>query len=144
MNWVVLLQLASTLFMTGLIWFVQVVHYPLFAEVGREQFARYEALHTVQTGWVVMPVMLAELASAVLLVANPPAAVGRVVPLIALALLGVVWLTTAVFSVPAHGTLGGGFVEAAHRSLVTTNWIRTAGWTARAALVLWITSTFMR
>ena len=31
-----LLHAAATLFMTGLIWFVQVVHYPLFARVGED------------------------------------------------------------------------------------------------------------
>ena len=46
--------------MTGLIWFVQVVHYPLFAKVGSEAFSLYESLHTQKTGLVVGPVMLVE------------------------------------------------------------------------------------
>jgi hypothetical protein len=37
---VLLTCVASTLFMTGLSWFVQVVHYPLFAAVGPDAFAR--------------------------------------------------------------------------------------------------------
>ncbi len=32
---VLYLHAAATIFMTGLIWFVQVVHYPLFSEVAR-------------------------------------------------------------------------------------------------------------
>ena len=32
-------HLAATLFMVGVIWFVQVVHYPLFAKVGATAFA---------------------------------------------------------------------------------------------------------
>lgn len=32
-KWLLLLNLASALFMTGLIWFVQVVHYPLFERI---------------------------------------------------------------------------------------------------------------
>ena len=35
---VLLLQAGSTLALSGLIWFVQVVHYPLFAAVGRDDF----------------------------------------------------------------------------------------------------------
>lgn len=143
-TWVVLIQLASTLFMTGLIWFVQIVHYPLFAAVGRAEFSHYEGLHTVQTGWVVMPVMLTELASAVWLVASPPPNVGRTLPWIGLALLAIVWLATGAFSVPAHSALAAGFVEPAHRSLVATNWMRTLAWTARAGLILWITAGLMR
>ena len=36
---------AATLFMTGLIWFVQVVHYPLFAFVSGPGAAAYAARH---------------------------------------------------------------------------------------------------
>jgi hypothetical protein len=31
----------ATLYMTGLIWFVQLVHYPLFAQVGRHAHLSY-------------------------------------------------------------------------------------------------------
>lgn len=41
---------AATLWMTGLIWFVQVVHYPLFALVGSTGFAAYESAHATQIG----------------------------------------------------------------------------------------------
>jgi hypothetical protein len=37
---VLAVHLSVTAAMVGLIWFVQVVHYPLFAMVGREQFVR--------------------------------------------------------------------------------------------------------
>jgi hypothetical protein len=53
-------------------------------------------------------------------------------------LVGVVWLTTALFSVPAHGVLAHGFDAVAHARLVHTNWIRTAAWTTRAVLLLWV------
>ena len=62
---VLVVNLASTLAMTGVIWFVQVVHYPLFASVGAEGFSRYEALHATRTGWVVAPLMLCELVASV-------------------------------------------------------------------------------
>lgn len=34
-QWLLLVHAAVTLYMTGVIWFVQVVHYPLFSCVGR-------------------------------------------------------------------------------------------------------------
>ena len=40
-----LVHVVATLVMTGLIWFVQIVHYPLMAKVGRADFAEYERLH---------------------------------------------------------------------------------------------------
>ena len=36
-----LVSLATTIFMTGLIWFVQVVHYAMFANVGLDPFTAY-------------------------------------------------------------------------------------------------------
>lgn len=64
MKWVILFNAASTLMMTGVIWFVQVVHYPLFAEVGRAEFAQYEASHSGLTTLIVAPLMLVELITA--------------------------------------------------------------------------------
>ena len=59
---------AATWFMTGLIWFVQIVHYPLFAKVGALAFKEYEHDHQRKTTWVVAPVMLIEAAAASVLV----------------------------------------------------------------------------
>ena len=64
MNWILLLHAAATVFMTGLIWFVQVVHYPLFSAVGRDRFSEYEGRHSRLTGRVVGAPMLLELATA--------------------------------------------------------------------------------
>ena len=46
---------AATLYMTGLIWFVQVVHYPLMGLTGKAEFSAYEQRHTLLTTWVVAP-----------------------------------------------------------------------------------------
>ena len=42
---ILLLHTLSTLSMLGLIWFVQIVHYPLMARVGRVRFHAYETDH---------------------------------------------------------------------------------------------------
>ena len=59
-----LLNVAATLMMTGVIWFVQVVHYPLMEQVGASGFVTYEKLHTRWTTYVVAPPMLVEAATA--------------------------------------------------------------------------------
>ena len=127
----------ATLFMVGLIWFVQIVHYPLFANVGADQFKRYEELHQKMTTWVVGPAMLVELATAVLLLKGSPSNCTQLL-WAGLVLVGIIWLTTAGLSVPAHNSLAEGFNDAAYRKLVSTNWIRTVAWTARGVLVLMI------
>ena len=144
MKLVFLLNVASTLMMTGVIWFVQIVHYPLFSRVGLAEFARYEIAHSNLTGIVVVPLMLTELATAMLLVWQRPPHLSISWLVTGLALVALVWATTFFLSVPQHSKLSLGFDLAAHRTLVTTNWIRTVAWTARALIVLSLLGKLMK
>ncbi len=131
-DWLLLVHCASTLFMLGVIWFVQIVHYPLFQHVGDSGFVGYERQHTRRTGWVVALPMVAELASAVVLAWR----MGGVLAWGGLSVLGLIWVSTGFWQVPAHRRLEGGFDVATHRRLVRTNWVRTVAWSARAVLAL--------
>jgi hypothetical protein len=133
-------HLVSTVFMAGLIVFVQIVHYPLMAVVGDERFVAYERAHTVRTGWVVIPPMVAELGSALWLAAAPPSAQLRGAAFVGVILIVIVWLSTAVLQAPAHGRLEGGFDAVVHRRLVSTNWIRTVAWLGRVPVALALAS----
>ena len=62
---------ASTLALCGLIWTVQIVHYPLMAWVGRDSFAAWHERHLRWMTWVVGPFMLAEVASSLWLLDSP-------------------------------------------------------------------------
>ena len=138
MKAVFLAHLLATLTMFGVIWVVQVVHYPLFSGVGESGWADYEARHQSRITLVVAPAMLIELATAVWLVLDRPPAFPAWAVLAGVVLVGVVWVSTAFVQVPLHNALGGAFDAGAHARLVATNWIRTAAWTARAGLVLWL------
>jgi hypothetical protein len=133
-----LANLAATIFMTGLIWFVQIVHYPLFAGVGEPAFPAYSRAHQQWTTFVVGPPMLVEALTAGLLVAARPAFVPAWAAWAGLGLVAVIWLSTAILQVPAHGRLSAGFDAETGGFLVATNWIRTVGWTMRAALLVWL------
>ncbi len=135
-KWTLLLQVAATLAMVGLIWFVQVVHYPLMARVGRQSFRRYEMDHQRLTTWVVAPLMLTELATAVLLLWWRPAGVGTATVWLGLVLLAFIWLVTYTVQVPQHSSLVLSYDAAVQQRLVAGNWFRTAAWTARGMLVI--------
>jgi hypothetical protein len=122
--------------MTGLIWFVQVVHYPLLARVGPASFVEYERVHVQRTQWVVAPAMLIEAATATLLPFFSPTQPGRVLAWAGLALLAAVWISTALLQVPCHRRLAHGFDADVVRRLVATNWIRTVCWTLRLLVAL--------
>ena len=132
----VLVHLAATLLMVGIIWFVQVVHYPLFGAVGREGFVAYAADHVRRTGLVVAPLMLVEAATAVALLVTRPASIPARWVWLGFGLLALVWLSTNRLQVPRHRLLGRGFDGEAVRGLVLSNWLRTVAWSGRGVLVL--------
>jgi hypothetical protein len=134
-QWVVW-HAVPTLFMAGVIWFVQVVHYPLFAAVGTHGFAAYERANCRRTTFVVLPAMLAELAAALWLWWSAPAEQALAAAW-GLGLLGVVWGSTFALQVPCHHRLEQGFDAATARRLVWSNGLRTAAWSARAGLAVW-------
>lgn len=136
MRALLLANVAATLGMVAVIWFVQLVHYPLFADVGEEGFARYEARHKARISWIVVPLMLAELGTAVALVFVDAAFAPAWERWLGLACALAAWAVTFLLSVPEHGRLALGYDAAALRRLVTTNWLRTAAWTGHGGLVL--------
>jgi hypothetical protein len=129
---VLLAHAAATWFMVGLIWFVQVVHYPLFAGVGAPGWNAYSLQHQQRTTLVVGPAMLAELVCAAALLVLAP----RALTIAGAALLALLWASTFLVQVPLHARLGRGHDAAVMRKLVATNWVRTALWSARGGLAL--------
>jgi hypothetical protein len=140
-----LLHLIATVFMTGVIWIIQILHYPLFNMVGRENFAAYEAAHTNLITLVVMPAMLLELFLTAMIFFAPSANVPSSINCLNAVLLGVIWLSTAFLQVPQHSILSGGFDQKAYQMLVNSNWIRTVAWSAKTmiatVMVWWIIRT---
>ena len=132
-----ILNIFSTLFMTGLIWFVQIVHYPLFTSVGKENFLAYEKRHSWRTTWVVGPPMLIEAFTSVLLIWYPPLTNNSLL-LMGVGLVFLIWTSTAFLQIPCHGELARGFQPTYQWRLVASNWIRTVAWTLRTVLMGWI------
>jgi hypothetical protein len=130
-----LFQFTATALMTGIIWFVQIVHYPLFGKVTAGGFTDYEQSHTVRTGVVVAPLMILELATtASLPLLRTPLAFTPIY-LAALGCLVVIWASTFLIQVPLHGLLEKRHNPVTIRQLVATNWIRTVLWSVRLGLL---------
>jgi hypothetical protein len=135
--WVVLLvQAGATLALSGLIWFVQVVHYPLYTRVAAQGFASYEEEQRRRTGWVLWPLMVTETLAALLLLRWRPAGISLTPVIAGLFLVAIIWVATFFLQIPQHKALGKGFDWPVHRLLVRGSWIHTAAWTARAGITL--------
>ena len=145
-------QAAAAWFMTGLIWVIQIVHYPLMNRVGEDNWLGYERSHMARITWIVAPAMLIEAGTCGLCLAmvlagthsadGPATAHGLHITLAML--LAIAWVSTWLLQVPAHTSLARGFTDPAHRKLVTSNWLRTAAWTARAVLLSAMTYSMIR
>jgi len=136
---ILIVQAVASGAMCGLIWFVQAVHYPLFAPLTGERSRAYAEEHQRRTTGVVLPFMLAELATAAAVMVWPPVGVGRGAAVVGVALVAVIWLSTFLVQVPLHGRLAAeGHTAEVVARLVRGNWIRTIAWTARAVLAAWM------
>jgi hypothetical protein len=138
-----LLHVGSTWYMVGVIWFVQRVHYPLMARVAPDRFSDFERDHQRRTTPVVMPAMVVEMATAVLLAMVPVSGINRIWTTSALALLVLVWGSTFLLQVPDHTRLTRGWDATTHQRLVRLNWIRTVLWTLRGLFVLFFLFLFV-
>ncbi len=135
-----LIHAGATLFLVGLIWTIQIVHYPLFANVGENGYAAYQTSHMSRITYVVAPVMLLELGTAVYFAFVNYEPFDTKWFWFGLALVLIIWISTALIQSPIHGRLAEKFDANLVNQLVWTNWIRTILWTVRGALVLWLIS----
>lgn len=130
-----LVHALATWFMVGLIWTIQVVHYPLFRLVGEPGFVDYEQGHTARMGALLALPAFLEVVTGGLLVWLAPEGVSSGLVLVGGFLLVVMWVVTLLVNVPQHRTLSTEWSDAVIGRLVATNWIRTAGWSLRGLLV---------
>lgn len=141
MDLLIIANVAATVFMAGMIWTVQIVHYPLMAQVGEGSFTTYMADHRSRiTSLLALPWAVEGITSAWLVLAPPPG-VSVWLALLGLVLAGATVLVTISAAVPTHMLLDEAYDDVALRRLVAVNWIRTTAWSAHAVVALVIAAT---
>jgi hypothetical protein len=124
-------------YLTGLIWTIQVVHYPLFKLADKNNFVAFESEHGLRISSIVLLPMLLELVLTGLFLGS------KIVPFwcswVCAGLVVVIWFSTFFIQVPQHSILASGFDAKAIEILVLSNWIRTVAWTAKTLILTWFT-----
>ena len=123
----------ATSVMVGVIWIIQLVHYPSFHFIELNKYTTFQRFHMSRISYVVIPAMLTELFTLILIIIS----MDQVDPIIlasALFLI-VIWLMTAVFFSGVHQKLTLGYDQVVVEKLVKLNWGRTLLWTLRLLLV---------
>ena len=133
-NTLLVANLVATLVMVGVIWFVQIVHYPLLSVVPVESAASTAVEHQRRTSYVVGLPMAVEGVSTLGLLAMTPDAVSWWLPWVGAVLLAVALGSTVLLSVPRHARMASAPDAQVGRELVVTNWPRTIAWTLRGVV----------
>ena len=141
LRYVFFIYVASTCAMFGIIWFAQIVHYPLFSKVGTDNFTEYQNSNLRRTVLVVIPLQIVELFTALILVWKVPLGILPIQAWTNLILIGITWISTATLQVPRHKKLASGFDQKTQDILVSSNWIRTVAWSIRGGIVFWMLHT---
>ena len=134
---ILIANLVSIIFLTGVIWIIQVVQYPFFAQVGAENFPKYHSSHTFWITPVVAPAMIVELITSLFLIIYPSENIDSKLIWLGLILTLIVWASTFFLQVPMHEKLAQGFDSDTHKFLVNSNWIRTIAWSLHSFLVVY-------
>ena len=122
--------------MVGLIWLIQLVHYPLFSYVGSKEFRIFHENHKIFITPVVGIVMIVELVTSGIIIFQIPNGIPNWTAIVGIILLGVIWFSTLLFQIPFHKKLSTKFDENVLMMLINTNWIRTICWSLRGIIVL--------
>ena len=132
-NFVLLGHLIFTSIMTGVIWVIQIVHYPSFHFIEKELYTAFQKFHMNKISIIVIPIMLAELITGIMLFLDKSSKSPFLI--ISFIILVLIWLITGVFFTKAHNELITGYQELVVNQLVVMNWIRTLLWTLRLLLL---------
>ena len=122
----------STSVMVGVIWVIQLLHYPSFHFINEKKYIEFQHFHMQRISFILVPVMLIEIASALLLAYFFESSL----TIILLALVLGIWAITFIFFTNMHQKLTNGYDRANVDSLVKINWSRTALWSLRLIILL--------
>ena len=124
----------STSLMVGIIWVIQLLHYPTFHFIKESNYVEFQHFHMQRISFIVVPAMILELLSAFMLVYY----IRSNLLTVCLIILLVIWLITFVFFTKLHQSLLGGYDKIIVDKLVQINWARTVLWSLRLIILIYI------
>mgnify|MGYP001229975560 FL=1 len=124
----------STSLMVGIIWVIQLLHYPTFHFIKESDYVEFQHFHMQRISFIVVPAMILELLSAFMLVYYIRSNLLN----LGLIILLVIWLITFVFFTKLHQSLLEGYDKIIVDKLVQINWSRTILWSLRLIILIYI------
>ena len=123
--------------MCGLIWTIQIVHYPFFKFINNQDFYKAHIFHQQKISFIVVPLMLIELSTGIYILYLYLES-NFLFYFINLLIIFIIWATTFFIMVPIHKTLLLNNSIKNIKKLIFFNWIRTISWSLKSILLLYL------
>jgi hypothetical protein len=118
--------------MSAVIWMIQLLVYPHFRSVPDTEFSEFHARHCYRISYLVWPMFIEALLCGMILFHTGL----RPDWVLQFSGISVILMATAFLSIPDHNRLGMGKDPLAIERLIRTNWLRTAAWTLLTVAVI--------
>ena len=136
MSFIFLFNLVLSFIALGLIWTIQLVHYPSMQYIPKDRFPEYHNFHSIRISILAIPLMFAELVTSIILLYQNLNNAIQTIFIVNLILVLLIWLSTFLIQVPLHNVLSKEKNTEKLSKLIFSNWIRTILWTARSILMI--------
>ncbi len=131
------ITLFTTFFMTGIIWFIQIVQYPSFVLTDPSYFQKFHHFHSEKITFIVAPIMILELIFTLIFAIYQTKPLERIIAAASFLLIVLIFISTILIQVPIHNQLSanGKNIQVINE-LISTNWTRTILWTLKSGLLI--------
>jgi len=131
-------NLCFSVFMTGIILFVQFVQYPLLNHISSFDFSCYYKKYIYRISWIIYPVMIFEICFASWLSFIPIQPKLQIPLLVTYILLALASLNTFLIQTPLNQKLQVAFDKNVLSKILFYNWIRFFSCAMRTIILCWI------
>lgn len=132
---ILIFQILSCVSLLGLLWFIQLIHYPLLNRI-KEGFVQYERESLKRATYLTGPLMVFDFVLSLFLIAYENTDILIFFACIHLVLGILYWLWTFLFQLQRHQKLTVGYSKKALGKLITSSWFRLIIWTIKSLVLL--------
>lgn len=137
-----LIHAMITFAMTGIIWFVHLIHYPVMNALDWQR-ETFEKIHWQKTMKIAVIMLILELGTGILFVLFHPVKIPSSLPISGLLLIVLIWVNTWWMCVPSHCQLKQQYNENSLQKLMKANKWRAILWSLRSVIIFYSLLIFL-
>lgn len=121
---IALLNFVTSFLMMGVIITTQIVNYPLFLSISKNDFNNFHSKYVNKITAIVMPLMITELILSIILLIS----IQNYMTILIFTTMSLIFISTIFIQVPIHKKIEKEANKNLLNKLIQTNWIRTILW----------------